>query len=85
MPKKILEGYVVSTSSNKTIVVKVNRSIRHKKYKKVVTLSKKYSAHDEQNKSKVGDKVSIIESKPISKTKRWMLIDSASVSFENVG
>ena len=74
MPKRILSGTVISSNSNKTIVVKVTRRVKHKLYKKIITRSKKYHAHDEDNKFKVGDLVSIIESKPISKLKTWIAI-----------
>ena len=71
MPKRILTGRVVSSNSDKTIVVKVIRRVKHKLYKKIISLSKKYHAHDENNIHKVGDEVKIIESKPISKLKSW--------------
>ena len=71
MPKRILSGVVVSTASNKTISVDVTRRIKHKLYKKIIRQTKKYHAHDEDNQFKIGDNVSIIESKPISKLKRW--------------
>ncbi len=74
MAKKILKGKVVSDKSNKTIVVEVSRRFVHPKYQKVMTTYKKYHAHDEKNKSKIGDMVSIIESKPISKLKRWTIV-----------
>ena len=75
MPKRILSGKVVSANSNKTIVVQVNRRVKHKLYKKIINLSKKYHVHDEDNNFKVGDTVKIIESKPISKLKTWMVIN----------
>ena len=75
MPKRILTGTVVSSSSNKTIIVKVTRRVKHKLYKKIISQSKKYHAHDENNSFKVGDIVKIIESKPISKLKTWMVIN----------
>ena len=75
MPKRLLSGTVVSSNSNKTIVVKVTRRVKHKLYKKIISRSKKYHAHDENNKYKVGDLVSIIESKPISKLKTWEVMD----------
>ena len=75
MPKRILTGTVVSSNTNKTIVVKVTRRVQHKLYKKIISLSKKYHAHDENNSFKVGDTVKIIESKPISKLKSWMVVD----------
>ena len=77
MPKRILSGTVVSASSNKTIVVKVTRRVKHKLYKKIISLSKKYHAHDENNTYKVGDNVRIIESKPISKLKSWIAMSEA--------
>tara|TARA_Y100000768_G_C23613260_1_gene511516 strand:- start:322 stop:567 length:246 start_codon:yes stop_codon:yes gene_type:complete len=71
MPKRLLSGVVVSSNADKTIVVKVTRRVKHKLYKKIISRSKKYHAHDEKNEFKVGDTVSIIESKPISKLKSW--------------
>ena len=71
MPKRILQGVVVSDKGEKTIIVKVERRLIHPIYKKTVGTSKKYAAHDEGNKYKVGDVVKIIESAPISKTKKW--------------
>ena len=74
MPKRLLSGIVVSSNANKTIIVKVTRRVKHKLYKKIISRSKKYHAHDEKNEFKNGDIVSIIESKPISKTKRFIVI-----------
>ena len=74
MPKRILTGTVVSSNTNKTIVVKVTRRVQHKLYKKIISQSKKYHAHDENNIFKVGDIVKIIESKPISKLKSWTVV-----------
>ena len=74
MPKRILSGIVVSSNSNKTITVDVTRRIKHKLYKKIIRQTKKYHAHDENNQYKVGDTVSIIETKPISKLKKWKVI-----------
>ncbi len=71
--KRTLTGIVVSDKSNQTIVVKVERRFRHPRYLKFVTKSKKFHAHDEENKAKTGDKVTIIESRPYSKLKRWLL------------
>ena len=76
MPKRLLSGTVVSSNSNKTIVVKVTRKVKHKLYKKIISRSKKYHAHDEKNQFKVGDIVSIIESKPISKLKSWIVVSN---------
>ena len=75
MPKRILTGTVVSSKTNKTIVVKVIRRVQHKLYKKIISQSKKYHAHDENNSFKVGDIVKIIESKPISKLKSWIVVN----------
>ena len=75
MPKRILTGTVVSSNTNKTIVVKVTRGVQHKLYKKIISQSKKYHAHDENNSFKVGDIVKIIESKPISKLKSWTVVN----------
>ena len=74
MPKKILNGIVVSDKPNKTITVLVERKYQHPILKKVMKARKKYNAHDEENKFKTGDKVSIRESKPFSKNKRFEVI-----------
>ncbi len=75
MPKKKLEGVVTSDKGNKSITVIVERKYQHPVLQKVVKSKKKYHVHDENNSFKVGDKVSIIESKPISKTKRFKVIE----------
>ena len=75
MPKRILTGTVVSSNTNKTIVVKVTRRVQHKLYKKIISQSKKYHVHDENNSFKAGDIVKIIESKPISKLKSWIVVN----------
>ena len=75
MPKRVLSGIVCSNSSSKTVVVKVERTFKHPMYKKFIRRSKKYHAHDETNNLKVGDKVSIEETKPISKTKMWRVTE----------
>jgi len=75
MPKRILQGVVVSDKNDKTIVVKVERRLRHPVLKKTVRLSKKYHAHDEKNEAKSGDVVRIEETRPISKQKRWTLVE----------
>ena len=72
MPKRLLSGVVVSSSSNKTIVVEVTRRVKHKLYKKIIKRAKKYHAHDENNSYKKGDTVTIQETKPISKLKSWI-------------
>ena len=76
MPKKILTGIVVSDKPNKTITVLVERKYSHPVLKKVVKVRKKYNAHDENNRFKTGDKVSIIESKPYSKNKRFQVMEN---------
>jgi len=77
MPKRILQGVVVSDKMNKTIVVKVERRVMHPIYKKFVRRTKKYSAHDETNAHKIGEIVRIRECAPISKSKRWEVIGAA--------
>lgn len=73
MPKKVLKGMVVSDKMDKTIVVAVENKRSHPKYQKIVVRTNKFKAHDEKNECKIGDVVEIIEHRPISKTKRWML------------
>ena len=75
MPKKILHGIVVGDKENKTIKVMVERKYQHPLFKKVVKSKKKYSAHDEKNKFKVGEKVSIVECKPYSKNKKFEVLE----------
>jgi small subunit ribosomal protein S17 len=72
--RKRLTGVVTSDKMDKTVVVAVTRSRRHPIYGKVVSLVKKYKAHDENNECQVGDRVQIIESKPISRHKRWSVV-----------
>ena len=74
MTKKTLKGKVINDKNDKTIVVLVKRKFAHPFFEKVITSSKKYHAHDENNKFKIGDNVKIIESKPFSKKKRWEVI-----------
>ena len=76
MPRKILTGIVVSDKPNKTITVMVERKYSHPILKKVVKVRKKYNAHDESNKYKMGDKVSIIETRPFSKNKRFKVMEN---------
>jgi small subunit ribosomal protein S17 len=77
MPKRILQGVVVSDKQEKTLVVKVERRFTHPLLKKTVRRSKNYHAHVENNAHKVGDTVSIEETKPISKLKRWVVLEDA--------
>jgi len=74
MPKKILQGVVISKKADKTVSVKVERRYSHPKYGKTVSVFKKYAAHDPENRFVEGDQIKIIESKPISKTKRWHVV-----------
>ncbi|MGI9425862.1 MAG: 30S ribosomal protein S17 [Hyphomicrobiaceae bacterium] len=78
MPKRILQGTVVSDKNDKTVVVEVERRYTHPLFKKVVRRSKKYHAHDETNAIKIGDRVRIQETAPISRTKRWAVIQEPS-------
>ncbi len=75
MPKRILQGVVTSDKQDKTVTVKVERNILHPLLKKVIRRSKKYAAHDENNTFKEGDVVRIRECAPISKNKRWEVIE----------
>lgn len=81
MPRRILQGVVVSDKGDKTIVVRVQRRVEHPVYKKYITKSKKFSAHDENNQYKIGEIVRIRECRPISKTKCWeTFVEEQSVS-----
>ena len=75
MPKRLLQGIVVSDKADKTVVVDVERRFTHPILKKTVRRTKKYQAHDPDNRFKIGDRVVIQESKPISKTKRWVVVE----------
>ena len=74
MPKRVLHGVVVSDKGDKTVIVRVERRVMHPVYKKFITRSKTYAAHDEANAYKPGDQVRIEESRPISKRKRWIVL-----------
>ncbi len=74
MPRRILQGTIVSDAPDKTVIVRVERRIKHALYKKYIMRSKKFMAHDEDNKFKVGDKVRIRECRPLSKRKNWEVI-----------
>ena len=76
MPKRILQGVVVSDKQNKTVVVKVERRFTHPLLKKTVRRSKNFHAHDENNKFKVGDTVLIEETRPLSRLKRWAVVEA---------
>ena len=85
MPKRVLQGVVVSDKGEKTIVVKVERRFTHPVLKKTVRRSKNYHAHDENNAAKLGDTVSIEESRPYSKTKTWKLVEGAGAGGSGGG
>ncbi len=74
MPRRVLQGTVVSDANDKTVTVRVERRVMHPVYKKFIVQSKKYAAHDERNRFKVGDTVRIRECRPLSKSKRWEVI-----------
>ena len=78
MPKRILQGVVVSDANDKTVVVNVERRFKHPLLQKIVRRTKKYHAHDEKNEFKVGDKVRIAEVRPVSKRKRWRVRERIS-------
>jgi small subunit ribosomal protein S17 len=73
--RKVREGEVVSTKMDKTIVVRISRRISHPLYKKIITRYSKFNAHDEGAEAHVGDLVKIMETRPLSKTKRWRLVE----------
>ncbi len=75
MPKKVYTGKVLSDRMEKTVVVGVTRLYQHRVYKKTVKKLTKFKAHDEENRCKVGDTVSIIEARPLSKEKRWAVLE----------
>ena len=89
MPIKEKSGDVISNKMEKTIVVSIENRITHKKYGKVITKTKKYKAHDEKNECQIGDIVSITETRPLSKTKRWNLKiikqKSSRINISNIG
>ena len=84
MPKRILSGFVVSDKMDKSITVRVERRVRHKMYGNIITLSKKFLAHDETNEFKAGDAVIIIDSRPLSARKRWVAISKDAPAVEAV-
>ena len=80
MPKRMLNGIVCNATNKNTVVVKVERTFKHPIYKKYIKRSKKYHAHDESDLLKVGDKVAIEETRPISKLKTWKVINNEKKS-----
>jgi small subunit ribosomal protein S17 len=77
MPRRVMRGTVVGDKADKTVIVRVDRRVMHPLYKKVVRRSKRYAAHDDGNTHKVGDIVQIRECAPISKRKRWIVLNDA--------
>lgn len=75
MPRKVFVGKVVSDKMDKTVTVAVTRQYKHRLYKKIIKRVSKFKAHDEDNRCKSGDTVRILESRPLSKTKRWVIVD----------
>ena len=80
MPKRVLTGTIVSDKGDKTVVVRVERRVKHPLYGKIIKLSKKYHAHDEGNAFKLGEQVRIEECPPVSKLKSWTVLDRVSVA-----
>ncbi|MCD5384989.1 MAG: 30S ribosomal protein S17 [Candidatus Pacebacteria bacterium] len=84
MPRRKLKGVVVSDKMDKTIIVAIETLKEHPKYKKRYKSTAKYKAHDEENRAKMGDIVSIIEMRPLSKDKRWRLVEEKSIKQEAI-
>jgi small subunit ribosomal protein S17 len=82
MPRRVLQGTVVSDKADKTIIVRVDRRVQEPLYKKYITRSKKYAAHDEENRCKIGDIVRIRECRPISKRKCWEVLSETAGEVE---
>ena len=80
MPKRVLTGQIVSDKGDKTVVVNVERKVKHPLYGKIIRRSKKYHAHDEDNAIKAGETVRIEETKPISKLKTWKVLEKVETS-----
>lgn len=75
LKRKIREGVVVSNKMNKTVIVRVDRTIRHPRFQKVIVRGKKYYAHNDKDELNVGEKVRIVETRPLSKLKRWRVLE----------
>jgi small subunit ribosomal protein S17 len=82
MPRRVMQGVVVSDGADKTVVVRVDRRVQHPMYKKYVVRSKKFMAHDETNRFKVGDVVRIRECRPLSKRKHWEVVTDKQAAAE---
>jgi small subunit ribosomal protein S17 len=85
MPRRVLQGVVVSDKGEKTVTVLVERRIMHPVYKKIIKRSKRYHAHDEANQYKIGDVVQIEECRPLSKTKNWKVIGAVGTTQDLAG
>jgi small subunit ribosomal protein S17 len=85
MPRRVLQGIVVSAKMNKTVLVRVESRVMHPIYKKYIKRHKKYAAHSEENSFQLGDFVRIVESRPISKTKKWIVESKVSLSGRRTG
>lgn len=83
MPRRELQGMVVSDAADKTVIVTVERRVKHSVYKKIITRSKKYMAHDEANGAKKGDLVRIRECRPLSKRKSWEIVGGEAATGES--
>jgi small subunit ribosomal protein S17 len=83
MPRRTLQGVVVGDKADKTITVLVERRVMHPVYKKFIKRSKRYHAHDEANRFKVGDSVKIRECRPLSKTKSWEVVEDAAAALQS--
>jgi small subunit ribosomal protein S17 len=79
MPRRVLKGIVVSDKNDKTIIVRVERQVLHPIYKKYMKRHKRYAVHDPSNQFEIGDRVRIIESRPISRTKHWIVESQAQI------
>jgi small subunit ribosomal protein S17 len=82
MPRRILQGTVVSDKNDKTVIVRVDRQVMHPLYKKYIRRSKRYAAHDEANNARIGDVVRIVECRPLSRTKRWQIVGDAEAAAQ---
>lgn len=78
MPKRILQGVIVSDKADKTVSVLVSRRIKHPLYRKTMTRTKKYAAHDAENQYKEGQEVRIVECVPLSKSKKWTVLEAVA-------
>ncbi|MFC4352796.1 30S ribosomal protein S17 [Fodinicurvata halophila] len=83
MPRRVLQGVVVSNKTDKTVTVLVERRVMHPLYKKFIKSSKRYHAHDEQNRYQEGDRVRIVECRPMSKSKRWAVLDEGAAASQS--